>query len=57
MQDLDIHADVTQTIDNYSIAIQQMIAIARAVDMSAKVLILDEPHLLWMMEKWKSCLR
>ena len=43
MQDLDIHADVTQTIDNYSIAIQQMIAIARAVDMSAKVLILDEP--------------
>ena len=41
LQDLDIHADVTQTIDNYSIAIQQMIA--RAVDMSAKVLILDEP--------------
>ena len=38
-----LHADVTQTIDNYSIAIQQMIAIARAVDMSAKVLILDEP--------------
>ena len=36
-------ADVTQTIDNYSIAIQQMVAIARAVDMSAKVLILDEP--------------
>ena len=41
--DLDINADVTKTIDNYSIAIQQMIAIARAVDMSAKVLILDEP--------------
>lgn len=40
---LDIEADVTKTIDNYSIAIQQMIAIARAVDMSAKVLILDEP--------------
>lgn len=43
LQSLDINADVTQTIDNYSIAIQQMIAIARAVDMSAKVLILDEP--------------
>ena len=43
LQDLDIHADVTQTIDHYSIAIQQMVAIARAVDMSAKVLILDEP--------------
>ena len=43
LQDLDIHADVTQTIDNYSIAIQQMIAIARAVDMKCRVLILDEP--------------
>ena len=43
LSSLDINADVTKTIDNYSIAIQQMIAIARAVDMSAKVLILDEP--------------
>ncbi|WP_294151669.1 sugar ABC transporter ATP-binding protein [uncultured Clostridium sp.] len=43
LDSLDINADVTKTIDNYSIAIQQMIAIARAVDMSAKVLILDEP--------------
>lgn len=43
LKSLDINADVTQTIDNYSLAIQQMIAIARAVDMSAKVLILDEP--------------
>lgn len=43
LNSLDINADVTKTIDNYSIAIQQMIAIARAVDMSAKVLILDEP--------------
>ncbi|PXV89531.1 monosaccharide ABC transporter ATP-binding protein (CUT2 family) [Lachnotalea glycerini] len=40
---LDIHIDVTKALENYSIAIQQMIAIARAVDMSAKVLILDEP--------------
>ncbi|MDO5409655.1 MAG: sugar ABC transporter ATP-binding protein [Lachnospiraceae bacterium] len=43
LKELEIEADVTKTIDNYSIAIQQMIAIARAVDMSAKVLILDEP--------------
>ena len=43
MQKLDIHVDVTQTLDNYSIAIQQMIAIARAVDMKCRVLILDEP--------------
>lgn len=43
LKSLHINAEATQTIDNYSIAIQQMIAIARAVDMSAKVLILDEP--------------
>lgn len=40
---LNINIDVTQTLDNYSVAIQQMVAIARAVDISAKVLILDEP--------------
>lgn len=39
--DLDI--DVTQPLSHYSIAVQQLIAIARGVDMSAKVLILDEP--------------
>ncbi len=38
---LDI--EVTRTLSSYSIAIQQIIAIARGVDMSAKVLILDEP--------------
>jgi len=35
--------DVTKTLGDYSLAIQQMIAIARAVDINAKVLILDEP--------------
>ena len=39
--DLDI--DVTARLDHYSVAVQQMIAIARAVDIQAKVLILDEP--------------
>ena len=43
LKGLDVHIDVTMAVENYSIAIQQMIAIARAVDMSAKVLILDEP--------------
>ena len=37
------HVDVTRTLDSYSVAVQQMIAIARAVDVQAKVLILDEP--------------
>jgi monosaccharide-transporting ATPase len=35
--------DVTQTLGSYSAAVQQLVAIARAVDLSAKVLILDEP--------------
>ncbi len=43
MDDLGISVDVTQNLENYSLAIQQMIAIARAVDMECKVLILDEP--------------
>lgn len=43
LEGLDIRIDVTRALENYSIALQQMFAIARAVDMSAKVLILDEP--------------
>ena len=43
MDSLQIPIDVTRTLENYSIAIQQMIAIARAVDMECRVLILDEP--------------
>lgn len=38
---LDI--DVTKPVGDYSVAIQQMISIARSVDIEAKVLILDEP--------------
>jgi monosaccharide-transporting ATPase len=41
---LGINVDVTQRLDTYSVAIQQMVAIARALDItSAKILILDEP--------------
>ena len=40
---LNLNIDVTKTLDSYSVAVQQMIAIARAVDVDAKVLILDEP--------------
>jgi len=40
---LNIKLDVTGRLDEYSVAIQQMVAIARALDISAKVLILDEP--------------
>lgn len=41
---LDIDIDVTKPLDNYTVAIQQMVAIARALEItSPKILILDEP--------------
>ncbi|MBN2527741.1 MAG: sugar ABC transporter ATP-binding protein [Deltaproteobacteria bacterium] len=40
---LRIKLDVNQELSSCSIAIQQMVSIARALDVSAKVLILDEP--------------
>ena len=40
---LDIPAKPNQQLGSCSIAVQQMVAIARAVDMDCKVLILDEP--------------
>lgn len=43
LKKLDIPAKATQQLANCSIAVQQMVAIARAVDMDCKVLILDEP--------------
>lgn len=43
LQNLGIPARASQQLGSCSIAIQQMVAIARAVDMDCKVLILDEP--------------
>jgi monosaccharide-transporting ATPase len=44
LKELDVDIDVTQPLGSYSVAIQQMAAIARAlVITNAKVLILDEP--------------
>lgn len=43
LKSLDINVSPTRQLDDCSIAIQQMIAIARAVDMRCQVLILDEP--------------
>jgi galactofuranose transport system ATP-binding protein len=40
---LDLDLDVSAALSTYSLAIQQMVAIARAVDIEAKVLIFDEP--------------
>jgi galactofuranose transport system ATP-binding protein len=39
----DLHIDVSSDLSRYSVAVQQLVAIARAVDMSGRILILDEP--------------
>ncbi|TKK89606.1 sugar ABC transporter ATP-binding protein [Herbidospora galbida] len=43
LRQLDLPIDVSKPLSHYSLAIQQMVAIARAIDIDARVLILDEP--------------
>lgn len=43
LAEVGLDIDVTRTLGDYSVAIQQMVAIARAVNFNCKVLILDEP--------------
>ncbi|HEV8542511.1 MAG TPA: sugar ABC transporter ATP-binding protein [Verrucomicrobiae bacterium] len=43
LERLGLKIDVSRPLSSFSIAIQQLVAIARAVDCAAKVLILDEP--------------
>lgn len=43
LKKLDLEIDVTMNLSHYSMAIQQMVAIARSLDIDAKILILDEP--------------
>jgi len=43
LERLDIKIDVTRELASYSVAVQHMVAIARALDVNAKLLILDEP--------------
>jgi len=43
LEKLNIKIDVTQILSSYSVAIQQMVSIARSLLVSAKILILDEP--------------
>jgi len=40
---LNLEIDVTRLLSSYPVAVQQMVAIARALSVEAKVLILDEP--------------
>ncbi len=43
LRQLDLNIDVSELLSSYSLAVQQMVAIARALNISSKVLILDEP--------------
>lgn len=43
LKELGIEIDVTQPLNGYSTAIQQMVAIARAISTNAKLVIMDEP--------------
>ena len=43
LHDYGLSIDVDALLSSYSVAIRQIIAIARAVDLSGKVLVLDEP--------------
>ncbi|MCL2803553.1 MAG: sugar ABC transporter ATP-binding protein [Micrococcales bacterium] len=43
LRNIGLDINVEKPLSGYSIAMQQMIAIGRAIDISAKVLILDEP--------------
>lgn len=43
LERFDVNVDVKEQLASYSVAIQQMVAIVRAVDISARVLVLDEP--------------
>jgi simple sugar transport system ATP-binding protein len=40
---LHLQIDVTRLLASYPVAVQQMVAIARSIDMQSRVLILDEP--------------
>ncbi len=43
LADLNLDLDPNSQLDSHSLAVQQLIALARAIDVKAKVLILDEP--------------
>lgn len=43
LEQLEVRIDVTAQLSSFPLAIQQMVAISRALNISARVLILDEP--------------
>ncbi|MGI6070212.1 MAG: sugar ABC transporter ATP-binding protein [Blautia sp.] len=43
LNDMGIHVDVTKPLKEYGTAVQQMVAIGRAISINAKLVIMDEP--------------
>ncbi|WP_424952913.1 sugar ABC transporter ATP-binding protein [Deinococcus sp.] len=43
LEELGLHLDVTRPLGRYSTAVQQMVALARAVSVRARLVIMDEP--------------
>ncbi|MGI4976871.1 MAG: sugar ABC transporter ATP-binding protein [Janthinobacterium lividum] len=43
MRGYGLELDVGRSLSEFSVAVQQLVAIARAIDLSARVLVLDEP--------------
>jgi galactofuranose transport system ATP-binding protein len=43
LQSMGINIDVKKSVNTYSTAIQQMVSIARAISMEAKLVVMDEP--------------
>lgn len=43
LSDLGIHVDVTKPLSTFGTAVQQMVAIGRAISINAKLVIMDEP--------------
>ena len=43
LREMGVEADVTQPLCSYGTAVQQMVAIARAISVQAKLIVMDEP--------------
>jgi monosaccharide-transporting ATPase len=43
LEDINVHIDVRKPLMSYNVALQQMVAIARAVSFNSKLVVMDEP--------------